>query len=131
MKRYSELTKTRYKKKILDGLTRNLGILTPVLKTLKLSYTTYRKWYNEDIEFRNNVLNIKEIAIDFVESKLFDNIKNGDKTSIIFYLKTIGKHRGYIEKTEVNQNVSYIEPLKLNIIIPNKLKTGDKKKLNN
>jgi hypothetical protein len=37
---------------------------------------------------------------------LVTNIKEGKETSIIFFLKTIGKKRGYIEKTEVDSNVN-------------------------
>jgi hypothetical protein len=41
---------------------------------------------------------------DITEMKLMENIKNNDTTAIIFRLKTKGKHRGYIERTE-NVNV--------------------------
>ena len=39
--------------------------------------------------------------IDLAESKLMENIEDNDNTSIIFFLKTKGKKRGYIEKQEV------------------------------
>ena len=39
--------------------------------------------------------------LDFAESKLFQKIKEGDSTAILFYLKTQGKARGYIERSEV------------------------------
>ncbi|MDR3142731.1 MAG: hypothetical protein LBU37_13545, partial [Tannerellaceae bacterium] len=48
--------------------------------------------------------NIADIAIDFAESNLHKRIKEGDTTSIIFYLKTKGKKRGYIEKSEIDMN---------------------------
>ena len=37
---------------------------------------------------------------------LFKQIKNGNITGQIFYLKTKGKHRGYIEKTQIQQETS-------------------------
>ncbi len=52
--------------------------------------------------FTAKVAEINDISIDFVESKLFDNIKAGDVASILFYLKTRAKDRGYIEKSEVD-----------------------------
>ncbi len=39
--------------------------------------------------------------LDFAESKLYQNIKDGDKTSLIFYLKCKGKERGYVERGEI------------------------------
>ncbi|MEF2920033.1 MAG: hypothetical protein U0O22_06120, partial [Acutalibacteraceae bacterium] len=47
---------------------------------------------------------INEATLDFVESKLLENIKKGEVTSIIFYLKTKGRNRGYQEKTEIDIN---------------------------
>ena len=51
----------------------------------------YAEAYNE----------IKELAIDFAESHLHQLIAKGDVASTIFFLKTKGKGRGYVERTEI------------------------------
>jgi hypothetical protein len=44
----------------------------------------------------------KESAIDFVESQLLKNIKKGDTTAAIFFLKTLGRSRGYVDRQEIS-----------------------------
>lgn len=44
----------------------------------------------------------KESAIDYVESRLMAGIKNGDPESIRFFLRTIGRRRGYNERMELS-----------------------------
>jgi hypothetical protein len=39
--------------------------------------------------------------LDFAESMLDKGMKDGNMTAIIFYLKTQGKSRGYVERQEV------------------------------
>ena len=50
---------------------------------------------------KQEVESIEDVALDFAESALHDNIKNGKEASIIFYLKTKGKNRGYVERQEI------------------------------
>ncbi len=89
------------KKELLSSLTKNLGIVSSACKALGISRTTYYKYYNEDKEFKEQVDDIGEATIDFVESKLFELIKSGNVASTIFFLKTKGKKRGYVEKQEI------------------------------
>jgi len=43
----------------------------------------------------------REKMIDNVESKLYSKALDGDTTAMIFFLKTQGKGRGYVERQEV------------------------------
>jgi hypothetical protein len=80
---------------------------------LSIRRTTYYKYYNEDLEFRSEVDNVGDSTLDFVESKLFDLIDNGNVAATIFYMKTKGKHRGYIERQAVEHNVNNITGIRL------------------
>jgi len=90
------------KKLLLKALEKSMGIVTNACKIVKLDRTTFYRYYNEDEEFAKDVDNMQDYVLDFAESKLLENIKDKKETSIIFYLKTKGKKRGYIEKTETD-----------------------------
>ena len=88
--------------RMLEELKRSMGIVSLACDKCNLSRTQFYQWLKDDADFRQKYEEIEERQIDFVESRLFQNIKNGDPTSIIFYLKTKGKKRGYVEKTEID-----------------------------
>ena len=90
------------KKKLIEALEKSLGIVSSACKIVEIDRSTFYKYYNEDKEFKKDVDSINDVALDFAESKLLENIKDKKETSIIFYLKTKGKKRGYIERTETD-----------------------------
>jgi hypothetical protein len=90
-----------HKKAMLKALEKSLGVVTTACKFVDISRETHYRWLREDAEYKEAVECISDIAIDFAESKLHDNIENGSDTAIIFYLKTKGKKRGYIERQEI------------------------------
>jgi hypothetical protein len=90
------------KTKLLEALKQSLGIVTQACESVGIHRSTYYDWLEKDADFKKEVDAIQEIAIDFVEGKLFENIESNDVTSIIFYLKTKAKGRGYIEKQEID-----------------------------
>lgn len=84
---------------IIKALESSLGIVTSACKAIDISRKTFYQWVKEDPEFSERVKNLSEIALDFAESALFKNIREGKEASVIFYLKTKGKERGYIENS--------------------------------
>lgn len=77
-----------------------MGNATEASKAVGIHRTTYRRWYNADPDFAALVDEVKEEQIDLAESELRKLVKSGNITAVIFTLKTIGKERGYIERTE-------------------------------
>jgi hypothetical protein len=110
------------KKALLDALSKSLGVVQTACKLVGIDRSTFYKYVKEDDEFKEAVENIEQEAIDFVESKLFERVEgvwidsgkvdNNDEpivyksppsdTAIIFYLKTKGKKRGYVERQEID-----------------------------
>lgn len=69
-----------------------------------ISRTTFYKWRAEDEKLEEALRSAEEELVDFSESKLMEQISEGNLTAIIFHLKTKGKKRGYIEGVEVDDN---------------------------
>lgn len=88
------------KKALLKALEQSLGVVTPAVKKAGLSRSVHYKWMNEDPEYKKAVEGLKDVAIDFAESKLHQQINDGNTTATIFFLKTQGKNRGYVERHE-------------------------------
>jgi hypothetical protein len=89
------------KEKLLNALVLSLGVVTTACKKAKLSRDTFYTYYNEDKEFARLADETKDIALDTVESELFKQIKRGSVPATIFFLKTKGQERGYIEKKQI------------------------------
>jgi len=101
------LTKTNTnKKRVINALEKTLGVVTSACKNVDISRVTFYEWYNTDEEFKKQVDSVGDIALDFAESQLHQQIKEGIPSSTIFYLKTKGKKRGYFEKIEQAHDVT-------------------------
>ena len=118
---------TQSKKRMLEAMIKCLGNVSNAALISKVSRWMHYEWLRKDKKYKKEIEDIVEMALDFVESKLFERI-NGyehkdihfsdyqgmvtetpymkhyppDVASMLFYLKTRGKHRGYIEKQEVD-----------------------------
>ncbi len=87
---------------ILDALVKSLGIVTTACKQVGISRTTFYERM-KDPEFKKKVDDVSDVALDFAESQLHKQIQSNNTSATIFYLKTKGKKRGYIERQEVDQ----------------------------
>jgi len=92
----------QHKKAMLDALEKSLGVVTSAAKTVGVGRTTHYLWMQEDKEYKAAVDELSDVAIDFAESQLHKQIKDGNSTATIFFLKTKGKKRGYVERQEVD-----------------------------
>jgi len=91
-------------KRIIIALKETQGLLTLAARKAGVSYRTVNRYANELPSVREAVEEAKEAVTDLAEGKLYGKISDGDVTSIIFYLKTQGKKRGYIEKQEIEHS---------------------------
>ena len=86
---------------MLAALERSLGVVSPAAEAANIDRVSHYRWMKDDPEYKAAVESINEKAIDFAENALHKLIKEGNPASTIFFLKTKGKKRGYIERQEI------------------------------
>jgi|TARA_Y100000401_G_scaffold114906_1_gene117654 predicted DNA-binding transcriptional regulator AlpA len=104
------------KKGLIEALEQSLGIVTTACKKVGIGRTTFYKYLKEDDNFADQVKDIGNMSLDYVESKLFEQIKAGSTAATIFYLKTKGKKRGYVERQEITGADGVPSDVKIEII---------------
>lgn len=111
---------------MLQALTSSLGNVTEAADKIGIRRETHYAWLKDDEEYAAAVASLKNVALDFAESQLKKlmegaerqalthdgevvTIKDAPNTSaVIFYLKTQGKQRGYIERQELSTEIKSI-----------------------
>jgi len=85
------------KKLMLEALKKHAGIVSRAAASIELDHSTHYRWLKEDEDYSQQVADLENMVIDLAETALLSKIKEGDTTAIIFFLKTKGRKRGYIE----------------------------------
>ena len=85
--------------------------ITATCTALGISRKTFYEWKEKKKKLAEGLEAAEESIIDFAESKLVEHINNDDVQGLIFFLRTKGKKRGYVEKTEADVNINQFEKL--------------------
>jgi hypothetical protein len=100
---------------IIEALHASGGLIQPASISLKVTRKTLYDWIKNDPELQEYQESEKEANIDFAEGQLKKLMRDENPTAILFYLKTIGRNRGYIEKQEIEHqggiNINLIDGL--------------------
>jgi hypothetical protein len=89
------------KDKFLDNFKLSLGNISISCEASGISRQTYYNWRKQDPEFSQLCEDIEERNLDLAEMKLLSAIREGKTAELLFYLKTKGKKRGYVERQEI------------------------------
>ncbi len=103
-KNAKELLTDNNKKALIDAMQKSMGVITEACKVANVSRSSFYLYYNSDPIFQKACDECEHIALDFAESQLYKQIKEGSTTATIFYLKTKGKQRGYVERQQIDIN---------------------------
>ena len=92
------------KKLFIQTYPQKVCNITETCKCINIDRGTYYNWRKNDEDFNLACTHAEESMIDFAETQLMKNIKDGKETSLIFYLKCKAKKRGYVERQEVEHS---------------------------
>jgi uncharacterized protein YaaR (DUF327 family) len=85
---------------IQNAILKANGLVSVAAKVLNCDNQTIYNYIKEFPQLKDTLQEARDKTLDLAENKLFELINEKDKTAIIFFLKTIGRGRGYIERFE-------------------------------
>ena len=95
---------------VIEALTESHGLLRIACDKLGCSRMGLWKFIQRHPEITEHVSAEKENLLDLAEKTLYDKaIKEKDTTALIFLLKCLGKHRGYVDKHVLQHEKSSID----------------------
>jgi len=105
--------RTQLKAQFISTLRDVRGVEALARTMTGISKATLRRWLTDDPGFRDAFDDSRDVVLDLAEQKLADLIESGDKTTIMFILKTRGRTRGYGEKLDVKVDLTLENKLPL------------------
>lgn len=86
---------------VVNALQQTYGLVAPAAELLGVERRSLQRAiarYNlQDLQRQLR----EEVIGDIAELRLFEAIKEGKPWAVAFYLKTLGKNRGYVERQEI------------------------------
>lgn len=96
---------------IVEALKATGGMVYMAARKLGCNPSTIHVRAKTSPEIQAAIDNARGDMLDMAEHELKKAVRGGDMTAIIFTLKTIGKHRGYVERVEQKiENAKQYEP---------------------
>lgn len=86
---------TAKKEQMILALEKTLGVVGPASNKVRIHRNTHYRWYKSDPAYKARVDSVKDLALDFVESRMFKRISENSEVLIMYYLNNKGASRGY------------------------------------
>lgn len=98
--------KKQKQKIFIASFIKHRCMVTSTCEDCGIAVKTYYEWMKDE-EFADAINDAIERLQDRIENVLYEKIeKEKDTTALIFYLKTKGKKRGYVEKQQLDVNAN-------------------------
>ena len=88
-------------KDVKEAIIKHRGILSAAARQLGISRTQIHRRINSNKILKDATVEARATLIDDAESALSKSIDDGEGWAVSLALKTIGKHRGYVERQEL------------------------------
>ena len=86
---------------VIASIERNKGNLSAVARQFGVSRMTVHRYMADHPTVKASVADARESMLDNAESVLYKKVLEGSTPELIFFLKTQGRNRGYVERSEI------------------------------
>jgi hypothetical protein len=87
--------------KIAEMLLATAGIMSTAAARLGVNKSTICRRVQRSPVLQQALADASDRVLDLAETELFKSIQAGESWAVCFYLKCKGKHRGYVERSEI------------------------------
>ena len=105
---------SRKQKAMIEALTSTMGNITASAKKVGISRLTHYDWLESDPIYKTEYESLEDLEVDFYKNALDKLVAQGNVTAVIFALKCKGKKRGWVERQEVKNEISFSDTDTLN-----------------
>lgn len=109
-------SKTITNKRIIEALKEAKGNMTLAAKMLGCTRQMIYKRSKTSKKIQDTIAESREVAVDNAESALQRAVLEGNFKAIAFTLRTIGRDRGYVERTEQEISGPRQTPVKIQLV---------------
>jgi hypothetical protein len=95
------------KKKMIEALSKHLGIITSACQEVGLTRETHYQWLKNDKDYADAVSALETKKDDVIEKAFLSLVIDKNPQAVIHAVKTKLKHRGYGEDPLINNQSSY------------------------
>ena len=99
---------------MIKALEESRGLIAPAARALGCSRDTIRSYLEEYTAVGQAKLDQREAVTDMAENALYQAILDREAWAVCFYLKCLGKERGYVERAELTGANS--APVKIKLV---------------
>lgn len=89
---------------VADALTRSKGLITVAARSLGCDPMTVRNYMKRYVSVQRAKDEARTGIVDLAEVRFFQAIDDGQPWAVSMALKTLGKDRGYVERSEVEHD---------------------------